>query len=292
MRWLIPPTCEMDATMVNRNSLLVATLAILSTATQVRASEGWYPTFEDAQAESERSGRPLLIHFHATFCGPCRQMAQQVFSQPDVQRQLRDGIVAVEVDVSERRDLAGQFGVATVPRDVVVMPGQAPKTLAKGFQSKAAYLRLLASISPDEVRFAATDKSAPNQQLAVQEKIIGLDGFCPVRLMRDREWISGREDLAETHRGITYYFSSSAERQEFRRTPEEFTPENLGCDPVVLYSNLRAVTGKIKYGAFFDSQLYLFETVENRETFKENPLKFTRIRHAVKVDDLKGQRFN
>ncbi len=278
--------------MVNRNGLFVVALTLLSSVSQVCASDGWLGSFEEAQAKSERDGLPLLMHFHASYCGPCRQMAQQVFSKADVQRQLGDGIAAVEVDVAQRPDLAGQFGVSTVPRDVVVFPGRAPETLAKGFQSKAAYLRLLDSISAKGVRFATTDKSIPKQQLAVQEKIIGLDGFCPVRLMRDREWISGREDLSETNRGITYFFSSEKERQEFRRAPQEFTPQNLGCDPVVLYSDLRAVTGKIKYGAFFDNDLYLFESVENRTAFKANPLKFTRIRHAVKVDDLKGQRFN
>jgi len=53
----------------------------------------------------------------------------------------------------------------------------------------------------------------------------------------------------------------------------------------------KAVTGSIRYGAFFDERLYLFRSPENRDQFKKNPLKFTRIRSALKADQIEGTRF-
>lgn len=284
--------------MVNRNGLLLVAVSVLTTASSLNADEGWYATYEEARNAAEAAGVPLLVHFHASYCGPCRQMKAQVFSQPAVQRQLRDGLAAVEVDVGQRPDLASRYGASTVPRDVVVYPGRSSETLNVGFKSTLAYLDLLKSVSARGAQIAATKQAVPSTpksdtaESAPPEKIVGLEGFCPVRLIRDREWVSGRKDISETYRGITYYFSSPQERDAFREAADRFTPENLGCDPVVLFGDQRAVTGKIKYGAFFDSQLYLFESADNRSEFKSNPLRYARIRHAIKVDDLAGQRFN
>lgn len=42
----------------------------------------------------------------------------------------------------------------------------------------------------------------------------------------------------------------------------------------------RAVAGSTKYGAYFDGELFLFASPENRERFKKTPYRFTRTRHA------------
>ena len=221
-------------------------------------------------------------------------MESQVLSRPEIQQQLRHGMAAVEVDVSQHPDIAQQYGATTVPRDVVVMPGEGHQTLNVGFKSMAAYTALLQKISrPVRKTPPSTVASKPNTTKTVNTtKIIGLEGFCPVSLLGDRKWVSGREDLSETYRGITYYLSSKETLSQFRENPRKFSPQNLGCDPVVLYKDQQAVTGKIKFGAFFDEQLFLFDSLENRTAFKASPLQYTRIRHAIKVDELAGQRFN
>lgn len=279
--------------MPRRHSLSLL-IAICLSPSFALAAEGWYSTFDEAQAAAESQGVPLLVHFHASWCGPCRQMESQVLSRPEIQQQLRHGMAAVEVDVSQHPDIAQQFGATTVPRDVVVMPGEGPQTLNVGFKSMAAYTALLQKISrPVRTSTPSAVVKKPNTTKTVNTtRIIGLEGFCPVSLLGDRNWVSGREDLSETYRGITYYLSSKETLSQFRANPRKFSPQNLGCDPVVLYKDQQAVTGKIKFGAFFDKQLFLFDSLENRTAFKESPLQFTRIQHAIKIDELAGQRFN
>ena len=289
--------------MLNRPFILLPACLLAVFCPSVNASEGWHTSYEEARAVSENKGLPLLIHFHAVYCGPCRQMTSQVFSQAEVQRQLRDGMAAVEVDVSQHPDIARLYGATTVPRDVVVYPGQQPETLNVGFKSTLAYLTLLREVTAKGKSFAPkpiSPKSEAPDLIAVEEpvlnesskKVVGLEGFCPVRLMKSREWVSGREDLTAEFRGITYYFSGESERQEFLKDQLAFAPQNLGCDPILLYKDQRAVVGQITYGVFFDNQLFLFDSAENRVEFKENPLKFTRIRHAVRIDDLNQRQLN
>lgn len=262
-------------------------LAILMTSSLVSASDGWYESFESAKKASEERGVPLLIHFHAPWCGPCRQMASSVLSRAEVRQQLRSGLAAVEVDVSTQPEIAQKYGAVTVPRDVVVEPGKSAKTLNIGLKSLPGYLALLKSVAKDE---GAVIKAKKNDDTALP--IIGLEGFCPVKLLKEREWVSGKEQLTDTYRGITYYFSDQQARETFQESPRTYSPQNLGCDPVVLYKDQQALAGKIRFGAFFDDQLFLFNSFENRKKFKEAPLKYTRIQHAVRTDQLSGQRFN
>lgn len=257
--------------------ILTIVFAALSTVSQ--AGEGWYPSFEAAEDAAISRGLPLLIHFHASWCGPCRQMEAQVLSTSQVQGRLRNGIVAVEVDVSQHPDIAQQYGATTVPRDVVVEPGKSYRTLNVGFKSVSAYTALLDGISRKE-------------KVISNARIIGLDGFCPVALIKDRKWITGQDRLTDSYRGITYHFSTEKARQTFLDNPRKYSPQNLGCDPVSMNTSDRAIAGKIQYGAFFDSKLYLFETDDNRKAFKSTPLKYTRTQHAINVNDLTGQRFN
>jgi YHS domain-containing protein len=284
-----------SSTVIRSNLHVLALIAIAATA---NASEGWYETYQEAHDVAQQKGLPMLLHFHASYCGPCRQMSAQVFSQPDVQSQLRQGIAAVEVDVQFNSGLAQQYGATTVPRDVVVFPDGTHETLNVGFKSTYAYMDLLRNVASRGARFAKSEPTPeiraadPEPPQVAQKEIIGLEGFCPVQLIRDRKWVSGQPELAESYRGITYYFSTEAERKEFQQSPAKFTPQNLGCDPVVLYADQQAISGQIKYGAFFDSKLFLFETTENRTEFKANPLKYSLIRHAIKVDELSQRQLN
>jgi len=207
---------------------------------------------------------------------------------------LRDGIAAVEIDIDHRRDLTEQFGVQTVPCDFIVLPRQAPELLNAGFKSAAAYRDLLRNVVARGAQIPKTKIEIPiivdKAPLEPSEPVLGLEGFCPVELIKNRKWIAGQGQLTAEDRGIVYRFSSATAQAEFKRDPRKFTPQNLGCDPVTLYVDQQAISGQIKFGAFFDNQLFLFETPENRTTFKDNPLKYGRIRHALKVDDLTSRR--
>ena len=41
-----------------------------------------------------------------------------------------------------------------------------------------------------------------------------------------------------------------------------------------------------------DGKLYLFRTAESRREFKRQPLRYTRVQHAVKSTELTGQTFH
>jgi YHS domain-containing protein/thiol-disulfide isomerase/thioredoxin len=296
-----------------RTMFIVSAVALVVSGSSCDGqTTGWQSDFGSARAAADNAGLPVLIHFHAWYCGPCQRMDRDVFSDSQVLESLSDGISAVKIDVSREPELQAQYGATTVPRDVVIYPDGTSQTLHVGYVPKPAYLTMLREITARGKRIAAARNAAISVAAAAasapaseenaatapispattsDDLILGLEGFCPVRLHEMREWIVGQEKLVAEHRGIQYQFSGEAERDRFLANPAEYAPQDLGCDPVVLTEVQKAVTGSIRFGAFFDERLYLFQSPDNREQFKKNPLKFARIRSALNADQIEGTRF-
>lgn len=67
------------------------------------------------------SGRPVLLEFSATWCGPCQKV------KPDVEslaRELQGKAEVVAIDVDEQRELAAQYKVRSIPCFVALKNGQ------------------------------------------------------------------------------------------------------------------------------------------------------------------------
>jgi YHS domain-containing protein/thiol-disulfide isomerase/thioredoxin len=305
--------------------ILSAVLFAASTATCQAQTHGWHNAFEQARTAAEAGSQPILIHFHAWYCGPCQRMDRDVFADLQVQQALADGIASVKVDVTHEPELASRCGATSVPRDVVMFPDGTIETMNVGFAQKQQYLNFLRDIAERGKRMsvpkptdpasgttiASNDASEPtpisteavasqNQapiviseasEPSIDPPLIGLEGFCPVLLHDKREWTAGNEKVTADYRGVRYLFSSESSRDVFLKNSSTYAPQDLGCDAVVLTDTQRAVTGSIRFGAFFDQKLYLFQSPENRDQFKQNPLKFVRIRSALRVHQVEGSKF-
>jgi thioredoxin 2 len=64
---------------------------------------------------------PVLVDFHATWCGPCRMVAPLV---KDLARERAGALVVVKVDVDQHKRHAGQVGVQGVPTFAVFKDGK------------------------------------------------------------------------------------------------------------------------------------------------------------------------
>jgi thiol:disulfide interchange protein len=92
----------------------------------------WVP-IERAQALALASHKPLLYDFNAEWCGPCRTMKDEVFSDPDLARHINDAFIPVSVVDRSREDgrnvpaveaLQKRFAVNSFPTLVIEIPGR------------------------------------------------------------------------------------------------------------------------------------------------------------------------
>lgn len=128
---------------------------------------------------------------------------------------------------------------------------------------------------------------------------VGLEGRCPVTLLRDGKWRKGNQKWGAVHRGKTYLFAGQEEQQIFLASPDEYSPVLAGIDVVRLADSGRVSEGTRRYGVLYDddgpgpnsSRIYLFDSVDSRGRFEESPERFIRpVMQAMQSGDLGTRR--
>ncbi len=312
------------------SSFTIAGLVFLVTVSAVQpasAAAPWRSDYQQAQTEALRDGKLLLLHFHASWCGPCRVMERNVLSSPSLVKYLGSDVIAVKIDSDRYPDLTRKLNVQSLPSDIFITPQGKVVHRYSGSQAAGSYFQMVSNVStkfsrarkatiakqeahakkaetpvvrkedPPQEMMARVDQpftadSTDRTDEQPEEKStsdVSLDGFCPVTLWSQREWKRGEGEYVANYQGLTYVMAGPKELSRFREDPRRFAPRLLGCDPVVLSETDRAVPGSTTYGAFYDGELYLFQSNETRSRFKENPLQYSRTHHVLR-DELQRRR--
>ena len=95
-------------------------------------------TKENFEQEVLRSDKPVLLDFWASWCGPCRMLSPIV----DEVAEERTAVKVGKVNVDQQPELAGEFGVMSIPTLLVFENGKLVRQ-AVGARPKAAVLDLL-----------------------------------------------------------------------------------------------------------------------------------------------------
>ncbi len=270
----------------------------------------WRHSYLEAETEARQLNRPILLHFHASWCGPCRQMDGSVLNTAEVKRMLLERVVGVKIDLDQHPEIAEKYGVESIPADVIISPEGKVLKKSVGFQQREQYVATLLEAEKTYVdsRPKTLPGTEPDPQLAKKpetapkaksdasgkakidlaqpvELIVAMEGYCPVTLWRTRQWIRGKTAFGADYQGVRYYFATLEDRDDFIADPVRYAPQLLGCDPVALWETERAIAGTSKFAAYFDGELYLFNSITNRDRFKASPPQFTRTRH-VNLEDI------
>lgn len=68
-----------------------------------------------------QSGKPLVVDFWATWCGPCKQIGPAI---EELAAEYEDKVTVGKCDIEENDDLVSRFGIRNVPTVLFIKNGE------------------------------------------------------------------------------------------------------------------------------------------------------------------------
>ena len=183
--WIGRPVALLT-TSVSTAVLAVAAVVLLAASTQ--ASEEWLTDYDEALAESTRSGKPVFVLFTGSdWCPHCRTLEDRVFATSEFQSWSDEHVVLLMLDLpesgispavrSERSRICIKYGVRTFP-SVLVIDSYGEKILEeKGYRGTPAstWIKRIAAKVPAPEAVAALEQPMLTSLSEAVDKAQGKD---------------------------------------------------------------------------------------------------------------------
>ena len=105
---------------IHRLALAVAGLLVITAAGWAQQPLHWELSIDAAKQIAAGSNRLVLVEFTAPWCGQCRAMEAEVFSQPGVAKAIEANYVPVRINVDYAPQTAKQYGITGLPTTVIL----------------------------------------------------------------------------------------------------------------------------------------------------------------------------
>ncbi len=85
---------------------------------------------------------PCLIDFYADWCGPCRMVAPVL---EELQKEYGDSLVIYKVNTEQQQELAGLFGIQSIP-SLLFVPLSGQPQMAMGALPKSTFIQAISDV--------------------------------------------------------------------------------------------------------------------------------------------------
>ena len=85
---------------------------------------------------------PCMIDFYADWCGPCKMVAPVL---EELQKEYGENIVIYKVNTEEQQELAGLFGIQSIP-SLLFVPKDGQPQMAMGALPKPTFEKAIADV--------------------------------------------------------------------------------------------------------------------------------------------------
>jgi thioredoxin-like negative regulator of GroEL len=115
-----------------KSKKILLPLLILLFSFSLNAQINWLTDFSEASRIATETGKPMLLDFTASWCGPCRKMDQEFWIRADV-GDLSKQFICVKIDADNNSELKRQYSVSALPYIILTDPAGNTIDSNKGF---------------------------------------------------------------------------------------------------------------------------------------------------------------
>lgn len=83
------------------------------------ASDKWYYDLEEAKKVAASTNRKIFVDFFATWCGPCKKLAAEVFPTAEF-KNLSKYFVFLQIDVDAQKGVSQAYNIEAMPTQMVL----------------------------------------------------------------------------------------------------------------------------------------------------------------------------
>jgi thioredoxin 1 len=98
--------------------------------------------FEENKEWKYEGNVPCMIDFYADWCGPCKMVAPVL---EELQKEYGDNLVIYKVDTEQEQELAGMFGIQSIP-SLLFVPVDGQPQMAMGALPKATFEKAIEDV--------------------------------------------------------------------------------------------------------------------------------------------------
>ena len=113
-------------------------------------------TFNEELTKASNEGKLVFVDFYATWCGPCKQMAEKVFPDEELGKYMNEKFVCLQIDVEKegwQKEVAEKYNVTVLPTLVFFKLDSTVASRLAGAREKAELLNAAKVARGEELSF-------------------------------------------------------------------------------------------------------------------------------------------
>ncbi|MCA9216279.1 MAG: thioredoxin family protein [Planctomycetales bacterium] len=237
----------------------------------------WQTDIDQATALAQQQNKPLLMKVSTDWCGYCKKMQRETFSDATIIRHINENFVPVYVDGDKHKTLVRQLGVRSFPTTLVVTPQRKVLANITGFRSAQQLSGDLAKVTPRQTQPSAAaivqaPQPAPVVPAEARDSIFGI--HCPVSPIEAGKFQPSKPEYTVTFRGYRLSFASREYMEAFKRNPVKYWPVADGLCVVSAAQGKGQKMGDLNNGALYQGRIWFFADKESRSAFQARPAEY------------------
>jgi len=132
------------------STALLVWAAVFPTVTQ--AAEVKWHAYSPGLELGKEQGKNILINFYADWCGYCRKMDRETFTDEDVITYLDNNFISIKVNADRAKDLAASYKVQGLPMIWFVEPSGERIAAQPGFITAKQLMTILKYIQTNSYK--------------------------------------------------------------------------------------------------------------------------------------------